>query len=786
MKKELLLSAMMLTAAAVSAADAFPVAKKGKPAAEIVIGSDKTPSLRYAAKELAQGVKIVSGAQLPIAAKASGKKTGKIYMSLTANLPSGVGKYAKKLKWDGFGVEPKNGNLYIYALKYRGLINAVNRLLYLNTDLVWVRPAKDYAVSESDPDLAFKKYDFMENPAFMIRGFGGNRNAEWNRWSSRNMNNDQYFVQRHPSMKKVVEEMLMMDPIQSYGGGHNLTKIWMPVRKYGKTNPEFYTLLDGKRRNKAGSHICVTNKEMKKIFIANALQIVSKLPKDHIVNIMQDDWDIGCQCEPCQKPLKLPDGRILPNTARSFKSTQWFMFLNEVAEAIYKKRPDLRIIVFAYIGSAIPPEVPLFKTLCPNYCPVPANHKRSLLADPSNNRWKKDTFAWAKRLPGPQLKWREYWHCFKAFPHPISENVAKDLQILYRKKIAFAIYSELTHTWLQDSRKQLQVGSWNKLDNSGEFWDLDAQDMWTISHLMWNPEQDATKLRHDFFRRTFREAAPFIIKYHDLIRKAWNEDPAAVPSVQEDHYAAFGYYIMNKNLKDPCRRELVKAVAAAKHPVSKVLAKNMLATFDKWSKKAPSMKEREVKIPKVAFNSFPGFNFITEPWNNAAKFPVFSIMSLPNRRAKYKTEVSAFHNGKDLFLGIKCLDPDAKTFRVYPKVARDNFPKGEHLELFFCSNKGAYYQLAWDISGTIYDALVSTTSWNGKWQVKIQRNEDSWTSVVRMPLKDILLKQNGKEIVRALIFRARNNTATGRELSTWGGGTVHDTTTFGDMILESK
>ncbi|MBQ6597164.1 MAG: DUF4838 domain-containing protein, partial [Lentisphaeria bacterium] len=452
MKKAVLLTVAVLLAGVICAGEDFPVAAKGQPAAEIVIGKDKSPSLRYAAEELALGVRIVSGAELPIVEKASGKSGGKIVMGLCSSLPSGIGKYADKIKWDGFGVERKNGSLYIYAKRYRGLINAVNRLLFRNTDLAWARPAGDAAVSGSNPDLAFKDTDFAENPAFMIRGFGGTTDPEWNRWSSRNMNNDQYFENGHPKMRKVIAEMLKLDPVRVFGGGHNMTKIWMPVRKYAKTHPEYYTLQDGKRRNKGGSHICVTNQEMKKVFIENALQIVKKLPQGMVVSMSQDDWDIGCECAECRKPFKLPDGRVLTNKDRKFKTTQWFMFLNEVAEEIHKVRPDLLIKVFAYVGSAVPPEVKLFKNLIVNYCPVPANHKRPLLDDVSNGRWKRDTFEWAKRLPGLQLNWREYWHCFKAFPHPISENVARDLQILFRNRIAVGVYSETTHNWRQDNR----------------------------------------------------------------------------------------------------------------------------------------------------------------------------------------------------------------------------------------------------------------------------------------------------------------------------------------------
>lgn len=70
--------------------------------------------------------------------------------------------------------------------------------------------------------------------------------------------------------------------------------------------------------------------------------------------------------------------------------------------------------------------------------------------------------------------------------------------------------------------------------------------------------------------------------------------------------------------------------------------------------------------------------------------------------------------------------------------------------------------------------------------VKTHIDEKGWLSVVRLPFTMLDLDDlSQNNIVKGLVFRSRNNTASPgmRELSTWGGDTVHDSSSFGELIL---
>lgn len=770
----------------VDLSEPFQIAKDGLVQVEIIIENDPHPALIHAARELQLGLKMIVGTAAkmpqgrPVEMKANHIYLGRIGSPLIGERSED----AEALKGnDGFAIRRVNNNLFIYASGYRGIINGVHRLLYLNTDLIWARPMKEMAVYSENPNLALTETDMLDIPKFTMRGWGGNRDVEYQRWCSRNLLNDNNLTSPVDATRFKLQQMEFDFP-RTFGGGHNLTHIWMPAEKYATTNPDFYAMVDGKRRAQGHSHICVSNAKMRETFIRDALETISTIPSSDVVNIMQDDWDIGCGCPECQKPITLPDGSTLTPDDRAFKSTQWFMFLNEVAEAIHKKYPEHKIRVFAYQSSAIPPKVKVFDTMIVNFCPVPVNAKQPLLGGhPSNLRWKQDVDAWGKVTRN--LRWREYYYCFKAFPHPIADNVAADLRYLSTNNIAKEIYSE--HNYLYDTDKTLEISSWNTVEKTSELWSMNACEIWTLNHIFWDPLQDVGKLRDEYRKRAYREAAPYMKEFDELIREVWNEDPATVASVNENQYVAMGYYVLNKNIDGKCRAALTKAEQAAVHPVSKELIKRIRATFEKWIAAAPSLHDLNVKIPKAETKNFPSFDFTSGVWEAAADFPEFNEMGSRIKRATYQTAIKAFHDGRHLYLGIQCFDPEPKTFRMDPAgQKRDIFPGGEHIELFISNNEVGYYQLAYDIRGNIYDAAHMNAEWNGDWEVKTHIDEKGWLSVVRLPFTMLDLDDlSQNNIVKGLVFRSRNNTASPgmRELSTWGGDTVHDSSSFGELIL---
>lgn len=132
-------------------------------------------------------------------------------------------------------------------------------------------------------------------------------------------------------------------PGLSLSYGHAFTNWW---KKYGKTHPEYFSLINGKRGPKnAGMpdtvKMCVSNPELHK-------QIVEEWRKRNMpkcINICENDWGGYCECPECRK-LDMP-----PAPGAKWDddlSDRYVYFANKVLELASRHRPDVIATAYAY------------------------------------------------------------------------------------------------------------------------------------------------------------------------------------------------------------------------------------------------------------------------------------------------------------------------------------------------------------------------------------------------------------------------------------------------------
>ena len=773
---KLLLAGFLVAGTLLAGAVPLKLTEKGEAAAQIIIDRNAPPPVHLAARELQSGVRMISGARLPILNGVLNNRHARVYLgTLDSELMRPVReKYpsdAEKLQGsDGYTVRRIGNHLYLYASQPRGVLNGVHRLLMRNTDLIWVRPYRELAVFTTNPDLMLKENDYLDIPRFCMRGWGANRNIallseEFELFASRLGCN--YTVSLQP---QALGRRLDHGFILEFGGGHNIGGLWLPVKKFGREHPEFYMLVNGRRR--AGSkttQLCLSNREMEKAFIANTLEIVESLPEYYTrINIMIEDTPAVCECPACKEPVSLPDGRVLTAEHEAFRSTQFFLFLNRIAEAVYRKNPKLEVKAFGYFFSAVPPEIPLFKTVTVSFCPYIRNDKETLHGA-GNAKWLERTKKWASMTPN--LIWREYYYSQAAFPRAQANVIAQDLRFINRLGIK-RIYPEL---------------SWGDRPDSGaadcpeqEFWDMNAPEFWTVTQLFWNPEADPDALRDEFIRRAYREAAPGVMRFYHLIRDSWLKDPA--PSAFNDDYRrSAGRYIVDKKLTVPCRQALGEAAETVRDPRSKMLLNRLRATFERWIAEAVSGTIAEQAVPKAEIRSFPGFDFTSGVWRKAASLPPFRRMGAPLAVPPEATDVKVVHNGETLYAAFRC--PFPGKLEAKEKLKHDEWPAGDHAEIFLAGKNG-YYHFAFDCNGNRYDARGTDSAWNAPWEVRTEKRSGEWRAVAAIPLKsfDAGIEQNNR--IRGLFYRVRPSRGQERTVhSSWGGGKVHSFDTFGELVF---
>ena len=489
---------------------------------------------------------------------------------------------------------------------------------------------------------------------------------------------------------------------------------------------------------------------------------------------MIEDTPACCECPECLKPITLPGGKVLKPDNEAFRSTQFYIFLNAVAEAIHAKYPNLEIKTFGYFFTAVPPAIPIHPSICINFCPYVRNDKQTLHG-PTNAKRLARTDKYAEM--SKKLIWREYYYCSGGFfPRPLANIAAQDLRYINRLGIR-RIYVEAGVADRPDKASK----DGNCTEN--EVFSMTGPEFWTINQLMWDPRQDPNWLREEYLRRTYREATPAVIRFFNLIRDVWLADPTPA-AFNDDFRRGMGNYIIGKNLSKPCLDALAEAAKLVKDPRSKKHLEMLTAAFNRWLTLADSVKVQSQKVPKVPGHEFPDFDFESGRWKKAAKLSPFTSMGRPEVPAKYQTEVKLMHNGDTLFVAYRCTVPGEPIGKQ--NLKKEAFPGGDHGEIFIANAKDGYYQLAFNCIGGRYDARGTDSSWDAGWEVRTQRKENEWRAVVAIPLKSVNLSIEQSNKVRALFYTqvAPRSTREHSINTSWCGGKVHSVGSFGELIFD--
>ena len=763
---------------------AVPIAVKGEACGHIAIDLDAPRPVQLAARELQNYLRKITTARYAVQHNTTGKKTTIFILGckdapvIKPFLQGKLAQAVKKLKDDGYAVFRRGNRIIIVGNTPRGVLNGVHRFIFKHTDFIWVRPYKELAVYSVNPDLKLDVKDYIDNPKFKMRGWGANgnlaiRSEEYLMYVSRLGNN----WAPGSSSDIVLGRQLDHGLIMEFGGGHNMSSRWLPKKKYGTTNPEYYMLVDGKRRTSGRVNLCYSNPEMIKTFIKETLAIAKALPKYYeTINIMIDDTPTFCECPECEKPIKLADGSWLKKEDGAYKSTVFFLFLNQVARAVAKECPHLDIKCFGYFFTAVPPKVPVEKNIRISFCPYVRNDKETLFGA-SNAKWLKRTTEYAQKSSG--LMWREYYYCSQKFPRAQANIIAPDLRYINKHGIRM-IYSELSWGDRPDYPRR-KTGF-----TEHDFFNMAGPEFWTINMLYWDCNQDPDALRNEYIKRTYREGAPGMLKFYKILRDSWVNDPT--PAAFNDNYRTdMSHYVINKKLLEPCRAALKEAAASVRDPRSKEQIARVCATFESWVKQAAAVARVKQQVPKAVIRSFPGFDFNTGVWTKASTIKLSFMGKAAAFPEKEPTEVKLIHNGETLYVGFRCVAPGELSAEKNSR--RDKWPAGDHVEMFISNEKDGYYQLAFncfaDGEKGISDSRGTDASWSCKWEARTQVLPGEWRAVAVIPLKSVNIAVERNNKVRALFFRARPARAgvAGDKTirSSWGGGKVHSASSFGQL-----
>lgn len=280
--------------------------------------------------------------------------------------------------------------------------------------------------------------------------------------------------------------------------GHNLFRLF-PVSMYGKTHPELYPILSGRRYVPASdAHYDwqpdFSNPDTVKIAVERIVAFFKENPQASSYSLATNDT-ANFDESPRSKNRRSGDRNIL-NFEEA--SDDYFSWASEVVERVLKIHPDKWFGAQAYRETLEPPvkmeQIPA--RLVPHI-----TYERMRWSDPALKEFdQKLTQEWAK--VAPTLGWYDY-------TYGLSYQVPRVWFHLMQEYLA----------WGADHNVRSYHADY--LPN----WSGEGPKTWVMQKLLWNPYQDVDALLDDWYRHAVGEqAAPLLREYYSLWEKFWTED----------------------------------------------------------------------------------------------------------------------------------------------------------------------------------------------------------------------------------------------------------------------
>ena len=366
---------------------------------------------------------------------------------------------AVNLDEDGYLFKRLDNNLILSGGTENGLINGVYSLLesfgyrkYSADEPVIIPKATSFNMPKEEMKVPKIKY--------RTTNYYDARNEEYSAWH------------KHSSR-------------DSWGLFVHTFEVLIPPDKYGKTHPEYFSLIDGERN--PVTQLCLSNKDVFKTLVADLRKRIEKNSKAKYWSVSQNDNDKYCQCVHCKALNKkygdLPSGSMV-----------WFV--NKVA----REFPDKVISTLAYwYTRAAPSNIIAEPNVNIMLCNIESTREKPVFdTDPA---FTSDLQDWGE-MSQDILIWDyniQFANPVSPFPnlHTIGPNIK-----FYIQNNVLALFMQAT-------------------GNKGEFGQLRA---YLIAKLMWNPNADPNAIIDDFLEGYYGQAAAAIKNYIESMRNALLND----------------------------------------------------------------------------------------------------------------------------------------------------------------------------------------------------------------------------------------------------------------------
>ena len=333
--------------------------------AQILLPKGSPGIVQFAAKELQRHLTMMTSKEIPIVSRGTpGKYTFRFGKPDKVKLKSEearweVGKNETRIYGDSNVTAKKIYLKEILSHQVKtGDLSAVYAFLEEQLGFLFLAPGDMDTVFTPSPVLKLKEGNFSWDPGQLIQRRFRNDFNSFRNGIVKTMNKLPAFYQekyKSDFARQDMETKLWLKKMRQgksiiFAYGHAFTEWW---GRYGKTNPEFFALVDGVRKPKGAPDrvkMCVSNPALVKKIVD--LWKVRK-PRPSFINVCENDSADFCECKECRKL----DSPPAPGAKWDDNLTgRYIYFANAVAREARKIDPDVKISFYAYGPYRFPPE----------------------------------------------------------------------------------------------------------------------------------------------------------------------------------------------------------------------------------------------------------------------------------------------------------------------------------------------------------------------------------------------------------------------------------------------
>lgn len=476
------------TLSALAAAAQTPFFEEGRTAWKVCLASQADPATLYAAQELTNALKKISGCDFNVQA---GGPVPAAHAIVIGDLGDPeVAAHANELQLSQSDVEQTavrtlDGRLYLAGNQPRGALYAVYSFLQRELGVRWLWPGPDGEFMPARERWDLPELAYRHLPGFAYRGFhlcGDWRDHQAFRvWMARN------FINIHRHAASATEKRL---GFYSMWSSHNAA---LDERKYFAAHPEYFAEIGGVRY---ASNICLSHPDVLRIVAEEMSAYIRKRPELEIQSIFPSDNQDYCQCPAC---------------ARADVSTVWFEFYNRLTDSLKAEFPKLKFATIAYQGYRDVPKCPVRNSLFVEYasyarCNV---HRYGHTNCPPNVATAAALDAWqATGLPLGNY----------AYEYDVFSKNARFVPFLSMIEDAVKTGRQRGHvamiTEVSLSPKEGPVTSVHNVQN--------RLSLYLYARLLWEPDAQLEALLRDWCRTAYGDAAAPMADYFRALDRAWS------------------------------------------------------------------------------------------------------------------------------------------------------------------------------------------------------------------------------------------------------------------------